>query len=88
VARRHGYHAHRGRDRAFQQRAGYYADAEKGFTATVEHVFPKQEDRSPDLPPVFVQNIRVTGPTLEAVQQFHSDLCSGNCTGLLVYPFE
>lgn len=68
-------------------RAGYYEVSSEGLTATVERIVPTQHDRSKPAG-VYAQNIRVSGPSLEAVQEFHSKLCEGLHARALVNAFE
>ena len=72
-------------------RAGYYEDAKLGFTAIVERVFPEQRtgynNRTP-IEPLYAQNIRVSGPSLAAVQEYNTKLCTGAYNRFLVNAFE
>lgn len=85
-------------------RAGYYANESLGLVATVENVFPASENLHGDHRLVaqahhdtnkrtttlryYAQNIRVSGPTLEAAQEFNSSLSQGFFNRFLVHPFE
>lgn len=68
-------------------RAGYYEDPASGFTATVERFFPTQAVSNNPVP-LYAQNIRVSGPSLKAAQEFNSKLSSGSFNRFLVNAFE
>ena len=69
-------------------RAGFYEDSKSGFSARVERVFPEQNTHYRKSAPMYAQNIRVSGPSLEAVQRFNTRLCSGDYGRFLVDAFE
>lgn len=71
-------------------RAGYYEVPSKGLTASVERVFPTQYTNNGPrkMAPLYVQNIRVSGPSLKAAQEFNSKLSMGFYARSLVNAFE
>lgn len=71
-------------------RAGYYEVPSKGLAATVERVFPAQYTNGgrEKIPPLYTQNIRVSGPSLKAAQDFNSKLSMGFYARSLVNAFE
>lgn len=69
-------------------RAGYYEDTARGFSATVERIFPIQQDQSGRPVPLYAQNIVVSAPTLKAVQEANSKLSMGHWNRFLVNAFE
>jgi hypothetical protein len=67
--------------------AGYYRDEETGCSATVERVlFVSDEGRQSRN--YFIHNIRVSGPSLTAVQEYNSKLSSGALNDQRVHAFE
>lgn len=69
-------------------RAGYYEDVARGFSATVERIFPIQQDQSRRPVPLYAQNIVVSAPTLKAVQEANTKLSLGQWNRFLVNAFE
>lgn len=71
-------------------RAGYYEVPSKGLVASVERVFPTQYTNSGSnkMAPLYAQNIRVSGPSLKAAQEFHSKISMGFYSRSLVNAFE
>ena len=69
-------------------RSGYYENPKSGFIATVERVFPTQNDQYMKPAPLYAQNITVSGPSLAAVQEFNSKLSMGAYSRFLVNAFE
>lgn len=69
-------------------RAGYYADPKSGFTATVDRICPRQILNGSCTTPLYAMNIFVSGPTLEAAQEFNSQLSGGSYNRFLVNAFE
>ena len=61
---------------------GYYEEELRGLSATVEPICASGADGKPIA--VHGQNITVAGPSLRAVQEFHSKLSRGRCGRLLV----
>ena len=78
-----------------QARAGFYEAPNLGFTATVERVFPAEcahyaggTIRRGGRAMLYAQNIWVSGPSLEAAQEFNTKLSTGSCNRFLVNAFE
>lgn len=76
-------------------RAGFYEAVGLGFAATVERVFPAEcahyaggVIRRGGQAMLYAQNIRVSGPSLEAVQEFNTKLSTGSYSRFLVNAFE
>jgi hypothetical protein len=69
-------------------RAGYYADPKSGFTATVDRICPRQILNGSCTTPLYAMNIFVSGPTLEAAQEFNTKLSGGSYNRFLVNAFE
>ena len=69
-------------------RAGYYENPKSGFTALIERVFPTQHDQYKKPVPLYAQNITVSGPSLDAAQEFNTKVSTGSYNRFLVNAFE
>lgn len=71
-----------------QARAGFYRWPDLDAQATVEHVFPARLGQTEVSTPFYVQNIKVSGPSIEDTTRLNSDLSRGLCEEYLVHAWE